>query len=257
MFALEVVGCGILGLLIGSFLNVVIYRVPRQESVVSPPSSCPHCGARIRVRDNIPVVSWVMLRGQCRNCRSPIARRYLFVELLTGALFALVAARVGASWAVPAYLGFTAGLIALSWIDVEHLVLPKRLVYVHLALVFLLLVGATAMTHQWRHLAVGVLCAVGWWTVFFILNLINPQWLGFGDVRFSLVLGLGLGWLSFGHVIFGFFAANLIGLVVSVALITTKKIDRSRRLPYGVFLSAGAQASVLLAGPLLHAWHLS
>ncbi|HQU00563.1 MAG TPA: prepilin peptidase [Acidimicrobiales bacterium] len=257
MFTLLIVGCGVLGLVIGSFLNVVIYRVPRQLSVVSPPSACPHCETRLQARDNIPVVSWLWLRGKCRSCSEPIAKRYPFVELLTGALFSLVAARLGVSWSVPAYLTFTAGLIALSWIDVEHLVLPKALVYVHLAGVFVLLLLATSISHQWRHLVIGVCCALGWWFIFFLLNLINPRWLGFGDVRFSLVLGLGLGWLSAGHVVFGFFAANLIGLIVSVALLMAKKIDRSRRLPYGVFLSAGSLTSIVFAGPLLSALHLS
>ena len=246
-----------LGLAIGSFLNVVIYRVPRQLSVVSPPSACPHCGKRLLSRDNIPVVSWLLLRGKCRSCDAPIATRYPVVELLTGVLFAVVAARLGVSWSVLAFLAFTAGLIALSWIDVEHLVLPKVLVYLHLGVVFLLLLFATAISHQWRHLLIGVLCALSWWVIFFLLNLINPHWLGFGDVRFSLVLGLALGWLSVGHVIFGFFASNLIGLIVSVALLIAKKIDRSRRLPYGVFLSAGSLASILFAGPLLAPLHLS
>lgn len=245
-----------LGLVVGSFLNVVIYRVPRGLSVVSPPSACPNCGARIRTRDNIPVVSWLILRGRCRVCRTSIPKQYPLVEILTGVVFALVTARLGVSWSVPAYLAFAAGLIALSWIDVEHLVLPKKLVYVHLATVFTLLVVASATTHQWRHLLIGVSCALGWSAVFFLLNFINPRWLGFGDVRFSLVLGLALGWLNFRHVIFGFFAANLIGLMISVVLIVAKKIERSKRLPYGVFLSAGSMASLLLAEPLLVALHL-
>ncbi len=257
MFTLLIVGCGVFGLLIGSFLNVVIYRVPRQLSVVSPPSACPRCGNRLLTRDNIPVVSWLFLRGKCRSCAAPIAKRYPLVELLTGVLFSLIAARLGVSWSVPAFLAFTAGLIALSWIDVEHLLLPKRLVYIHLAIVFAMLLIAASITHEWRHLVIAVCCAIGWWLIFFLLNLFNPHWLGFGDVRFSLVLGLGLGWLSVGHVIFGFFAANFIGLIVSGALLIAKKIERSRRLPYGVFLSAGSVASILFAGPLLSPLHLS
>jgi leader peptidase (prepilin peptidase)/N-methyltransferase len=251
VFTLLIVASVVAGLLIGSFLNVVIYRVPRGLSVVSPPSACPRCERPLLFRDNVPVLSWLWLRGRCRFCAEPIATRYPLVELLTGVLFAVVAARLGVSWAVPAYLVFTAGLIALSWIDVEHLTLPKRLVYVHLAVVVVLLAVASGLTHQWRHFLIGTVCAIGWWTVFFLLNLINPRWLGFGDVRFSLVLGFALGWLSLGHVVLGFFAANLIGLVVSLVLMALGKLGRTSRIPYGVFLSAGALASLVFATPLL------
>jgi len=164
--------------------------------------------------------------------------------------------RIGSNWALPAFLAFYAGLIALSFIDVENLVLPRKLVYVHLASVGVLLTVAAAASHEWHQLEVGVLCALGWWLLFFILNLLNPAWLGFGDVRFSLVLGLGLGWLGFDFVVLGFFAANLIGLITALALIAIGKIDRSRRIPYGVFLSVGAIFSVELGSPLLTAMHL-
>ncbi|MDE3223472.1 MAG: prepilin peptidase, partial [Acidobacteriota bacterium] len=178
MFTLLIVVSGVAGLLIGSFLNVVIYRVPLGLSVVSPPSACPRCARQLLFRDNVPVLSWLWLRGSCRFCAEPIAKRYPLVELLTATVFATVAARVGVSWAIPAYLVFAAGLIALSWIDVESLTLPKRLVYVHLALVVVLLALASSVTHHWRHLLVGAICAVGWWTLFFLLNLLNPRWLG-------------------------------------------------------------------------------
>ncbi len=203
------------------------------------------------------MVSWLLLRGKCRFCQAPIARRYPVVELLTGILFVLVSARMGFNWALPAYLAFVAGLIALSWIDVEHLVLPRGLVYWHLALVGALLILATAATHEWRHLVIGIACALGWWLLFFILNLMNPAWLGFGDVRFSLVLGLTLGSLGFGYVVIGFFAANLIGLIVALFLIAVGKIDRSRRIPYGVFLSTGATLSMIFGSPLISAFHLA
>jgi len=253
VFALLVVGCGIFGLLIGSFLNVVIYRVPRNESVISPPSACPYCGTTILRRDNVPVLSWLILRGKCRTCEHAIPVRYPAIESVTGILFAGAALRLHFDWALPAFLFFVAGLIALSWIDVEHLVLPKRLVYAHLAGVGLLLLLAAALTHDWRQLLVSVACSAGWWFLFFILNLINPRWLGFGDVRFALVLGLSLGWLGVGHVILGFFTANLVGAVVGLVLISTGRIERSRRIPYGVFLSTGALVALyfgsLLLGP--------
>ncbi len=118
-----------LGLAIGSFLNVVIYRVPRGLSIVSPRSACPTCGAPIKERDNLPVLSWLLLRGRCRNCRSSISTRYPLVELACAGLFAGTAARFGYSWDLPAFLVLSAGLLALSSIDVEMMLLPRKIVY--------------------------------------------------------------------------------------------------------------------------------
>jgi leader peptidase (prepilin peptidase)/N-methyltransferase len=242
--------CAVLGLAVGSFLNVVIYRVPRNESVVSPRSSCPSCGAAIRGRDNIPVVSWLLLRGHCRDCGAPISAEYPLVELACAALFAGTAARFGHQWDLPAYLVLFAGLLALSIVDVEHLILPKKIVYPLTALVTALLLLAAAETGKWHSFLIGVACALGWFLVFFAMNLISPRVLGFGDVRLSLVLGLSLGWLGFGYVILGFFAANLIGAVVGIALIATKHVERQSRIPYGVFLASGCAVAVF-AGPEL------
>jgi leader peptidase (prepilin peptidase)/N-methyltransferase len=240
----------VLGLAIGSFLNVVIYRIPRGDSVVSPRSSCPQCGAVIREKDNIPVVSWLLLRGRCRDCRALIPVRYPLVEVACAGLFAGTAARFGRQWELPAYLVLFAGLLALSWIDIEWLLLPKKIVYPLTVLVAALLLVAAAATSQWHAYLVGVASAIGWFVVFFVMNLISPRLLGFGDVRLSLVLGISLGWLGIGYVLLGFFAANLIGAVIGLALIATKRINRSDRIPYGVFLALGCALAVF-AGPEL------
>ena len=242
--------CAILGLVVGSFLNVVIYRVPRNESIVSPRSACPACGTPIRERDNIPVVSWLVLRGRCRDCQAPISVRYPLVELACGALFAGTAARFGHQWDLPAYLALFAGLLALSCIDVERMILPKKIVYPLTLLVAALLLLAAAATGNWHGYLVGAICAAGWFIVFFALNYASPKVLGFGDVRLSLVLGLSLGWLGIGYVLLGFFAANVIGAVVGIALIATKHMERQSRIPYGVFLASGCAVAVF-AGPEL------
>ena len=242
--------CALFGLAIGSFLNVVIYRVPRHESVVSPPSACPSCQTPIAARDNIPVLSWVLLRGRCRHCQAPISWQYPAVELATAALFAGTAARFGYAWELPAYLVLFAGLLALSWIDVEKLLLPKAIVWPLLALVAGLLLMASAATGQWHDLWVGAVCAAGWFMVFFAMNFASPRILGFGDVRLAPVLGLSLGWLGVRYVILGFFAANLIGAVIGVALIVAKKVERQQQVPYGVFLAMGTALAVF-AGPEL------
>ena len=117
------------GAAIGSFLNVCIHRLPREQSIVSPPSHCPHCGEPIRWRDNLPLLSYLILRGRCRNCRTPFTPRYFLVELLTATLFLLVVLRYGWQWIVPIYWVLLAGLIAATFIDFEHYIIPNELTY--------------------------------------------------------------------------------------------------------------------------------
>jgi leader peptidase (prepilin peptidase)/N-methyltransferase len=242
--------CALIGLAVGSFLNVVIYRVPRNESVVSPRSACPTCGTQIEDRDNIPVLSWLLLKGHCRTCQSPISARYPLVELATAGLFAGTAARMGFNWELPAFLLLSAGLLALALIDVEHLLLPKKIVYPLLIGVAALLVLAAGTTDQWHKLLVAVISAVAWFGVFFALNFVSPKLLGFGDVRLAPILGLALGWLGVRYVLLGFFGANLIGAVISIGLLATKRISREQQVPYGVFLALGTALAVF-AGPEL------
>jgi leader peptidase (prepilin peptidase) / N-methyltransferase len=250
MLGLLIGFCALLGLVVGSFLNVVIYRVPRGESIVTPRSSCPACGKPIRERDNIPVVSWLVLHGRCRDCQAPISWQYPLVELVCGGVFAATAARFGHHWDLPAFLALFAGLLALSCIDVERMILPKAIVYPLTVVVAALLFLAAAEMGAWHDYVIGVISAAGWFVVFFAMNFASPRLLGFGDVRLSLVLGLSLGWLGVGYVLLGFFAANLIGAVVGIGLIASKRMQRESRIPYGVFLAAGCAVAVF-AGPVL------
>jgi leader peptidase (prepilin peptidase)/N-methyltransferase len=242
--------CALYGLIVGSFLNVVIYRVPRHESIVRPRSKCGSCDMPILGRDNIPALSWLLLKGRCRNCRSPISVRYVLVELTGGLLFAGAADRLGFNWDLPAMLVLLASLLALACIDLEHMLLPKRVVYPSLLMVGGLLVLAAVMTGEWDRLLVAGICAAVWFSVFFIMNFISPRALGFGDVRLAAVLGLGLGWLGWRYVVLGFFSANFIGVVIGMTLIATKRMSRHQQIPYGVFLAMGA-ALAIFAGPEL------
>lgn len=248
MLPILIAGCGLLGLAIGSFLNVVIYRVPIHESIVKPRSACTSCHTAILERDNVPIVSWLLLRGKCRACANPISVRYPLVELTCAGLFAGVAAREGFNWNVPALLIFVAGLLALACIDFEKLILPKSIVYSTLGLLIITLVLDAGTTHQWRRLLIAGLCAAVWFTGFFILNFLEPRYLGFGDVRFALVLGLGLGSLGIRYVILGFFAGNVLGAIIGLVLIAMKKRTKDQPLPYGVYLSLGS-ALAIFAGP--------
>jgi leader peptidase (prepilin peptidase) / N-methyltransferase len=243
--------CTMLGLALGSFLNVVIYRVPRNESIVSPGSACPDCGTPIANRDNVPVLSWLILRGRCRACGRPISARYPIVEATTALLFLGAALRYGYNAALPALLVLLAGLFALACIDLELRLLPRRIVYPLLGMVLALLLAAAIGTGDYRSLWIAAACSVGWFLVFYAINRLDARLLGFGDVRLALVLGLGLGWLGVTAVLLGFFAANLLGAAIGLALIAARKMRRDQPIPYGVFLALGA-ALAIYVHPTLH-----
>jgi leader peptidase (prepilin peptidase)/N-methyltransferase len=242
---------GLYGLVIGSFLNVVIWRVPRHESIVRPPSHCPNCDVKIANRDNIPVVSWLLLRGRCRNCGTAISVRYPLIELLTGVLFAAVGARFWDSWALPAYLVLTASLIALSFIDLEHFILPNRILYPTDVAMIVLLAGASALEHDWGAFGRAAIAGAAAFAVFFTIHFVSPRGMGFGDVRLSFLLGFSLGWLGWGEMIGGLFTGFLYGAVVGVLLIALKVRERKQRIPFGPFLAAGAMTFVLFGEPLV------
>lgn len=243
--------CALLGVAVGSFLNVVIYRVPRSISVVTPRSACPQCGISIRERDNIPIVSWIVLRGRCRNCKQAISVRYPLVELSSGILFALAADRFGFNWDLPAYLAFFAGILALAVIDLEHLKLPKKIVYVTFAFEASFFVLSSIISLSWHDLLIGAICATGWFAIFLFINLVSPRAMGFGDVRLAPALGLALGWLGVWTAFLGFFLANFIGALVGILLIATGKMKRNQQIPYGVFLAIGSVVVIFFGNPVI------
>jgi leader peptidase (prepilin peptidase)/N-methyltransferase len=238
-----VVFAGILGLLIGSFLNVVVWRVPRGESVVRPPSACPQCGKPIRPRDNVPVLSWLLLRGRCRDCGAAISRRYPLVELTTAALFVVMALRFGWDAALPAYLYLTAVGIALALIDIDVHRLPDALTLPSYPVAAVLL--GLASIHEPHALLRAVLGGLAMFAAYFALAFAYPAGMGFGDVKLSGVLGLYTGWLGWdvwtAGLLLGFFAGGLFG----IALIALGKGGRKTKVPYGPFMLMGAFIAVL------------
>lgn len=244
----------IVGLLVGSFLNVVIHRVPAGESVVRPRSRCPACGTEIASRDNMPVVSWLLLRGRCRACRAPISVRYPLVEILTAVLFGAVAARIGTEWSLPAFLVLTATLIALSIIDLETFRLPTPIIYVS-GVVSVLLLGAAAIVEgDTRGIAEAAAGAAIAFSVLLLIHVISPRGMGFGDVRLAALLGLFLGWMELPNVAVGLFLAFLLASVVGVGLMVAGRRGRKDRVPFGPFLAAGTMLAIFLGPSILDAY---
>ena len=238
----------LLGLLIGSFLNVVIWRVPRGESVASPPSHCPGCERPIRPRDNVPVISWLLLRGRCRDCRTAISARYPAVELGTAVMFGVLAWHFGFDWALPAYLYLGAISVALAMIDIDVHRLPNAIVLPSYGVAATLLLLAAALTGEWASLLRAGLGGAALFGVYFLLAFIYPAGMGFGDVKLAGVLGIYLGWLGWGVLLVGGFLGFLLGGVMGAALMAVNKAGRKSKIPFGPFMLAGALIAILVGG---------
>jgi leader peptidase (prepilin peptidase)/N-methyltransferase len=237
-----VVLAGVVGALIGSFLNVVIHRLPRRESLVRPRSRCPHCGTQIAEYDNVPVISWLVLRGRCRHCGERISARYPAVELITALVFAAVVLVRGFDDDLLLELPFVAALIALAGIDYDHKLLPNRIVY-PLAVWGLI---ATLLVDQ-DDLVEHLIAGAGAFLFLFAAVLAYPRGMGMGDVKLAGAMGLYLGV----SVIPAMLIAFLTGSVVGLAIIAREgTVARKKAVPFGIFLAIGGVAGVL-AGPEL------
>ncbi len=235
------------GLCLGSFLNVVAYRLPAGTSLLTPPSACPGCGAAIRPYDNVPVLSWLMLRGHCRSCETSISPRYPLTEAVTGALFAAVVIAHGSSPSVWLDLTFVAALVAIARIDLEQQIIPNRIL-APLAGAALVLT-AIFEPHRLPERLIAATLAGG---VLFLIVLAYPKGMGMGDAKLLAVMGLVLG----RSVAPALLVALITGTLVGVVIMSKRGVARGRRttIPFGPFLALGGVVG-LFAGPaLVHAY---
>jgi leader peptidase (prepilin peptidase)/N-methyltransferase len=221
------------GLLIGSFLNVVVWRVPRGESIVRPPSACPACHALIRPRDNVPVISWLLLRGRCQACGCAISRRYPLVEASTALLFVLVGLRLGVTWALPAFVYLAAVAVALALIDLDTHRLPNAIVLPSYAVIGVLLLLASWGSGDWSAMWRALIGCAAMYAFYFVAMVVYPAGMGFGDVKLAGLLGLCLGWLGWGALVVGWFAAFLLGGAYAVGLLAARKAGRRTGIAFG------------------------
>lgn len=233
----------VLGLLVGSFLNVVVHRLPRGESLLRPRSRCVGCGAQIAAYDNVPVVSWLVLRGSCRHCAAPISARYPLIEALTGAAFAAVAALAGVDPELWLELPFAALMIAVAAIDLEHRIVPNRL----LAPAAVWAVAAWAVVDL-DFLPEALAAGGGAFAFLLLAALAYPAGMGMGDVKLAGVMGLYLG-LS---VIPALLVAFLAGSVVGMAIVVREGRDaRKTGVPFAPFLAFGGLVGLLAGSELI------
>lgn len=249
-----VLAAGAFGLLVGSFLTVVAARLPRGESVVRPRSRCPGCGNPVLARDNVPVVSWVLLRGRCRSCGRRISARYLLIEVATAGLFAGLAAHFGAGAELPAYLYLAALGVVLSAIDLELRKLPDRLTLPAYVVGVVLLGVASLAGDDAGALVRALLAMAAGFGFYFLLAVVYPAGMGFGDVKLAGVLGLFTGWLGWDVWAVGLFAAFLLGGLVSVGLLLAGRANRKSAVPFGPFMVAGSLLAVVVGEPIARAW---
>ncbi|MBZ4665941.1 A24 family peptidase [Mahella sp.] len=230
----------LLGVVIGSFLNVCIYRVPKGLSIAYPPSYCPKCGQRIKPYDLIPIASYIILGGKCRHCKEPISIRYPIVEMLTGAAFVISALVYGYSMQLVYSLVLISSLLVISFVDIDEGIILDA------ALIPIMAVGVIAVAIDpsvaWQFAALGALAGAGTIGAIYILSLIilKKEGMGIGDIKLMAVVGLLLGWQ---RTLLAFFIAIYIGAIAGIIMIALKKKDMASEIPFGPFLSIGTAIS--------------
>ena len=231
----------VFGAAIGSFLNVCIFRLPAKTSLVKPNSRCPHCHHPIRFYDNIPIISFFLLQGRCRDCDTPISWRYPLVELITAVLALLLFIKFGLSLKFLAFFLFTAVLIIITFIDLDHQIIPDILTLPGIPVFFLVAVFLAEV--PWLDALLGVLIGGG---ILFVIALVyelisKREGMGGGDIKLLAMIGGFLGWKS---LIFILLFSSFAGAIVGIAAMIIKKQDMKYAVPFGPFLSAAVIAYI-------------
>ncbi len=245
---------GVFGLAVGSFLNVVIWRLPRRLSVLRPRSQCPACGVPIRAIDNVPVVSWLCLRGSCRHCGAPISARYPLVEVGCAVLFGAAGPRFGWTWELPAYLVFFAALLTVSVIDLDHNHVPNRVLALLCAAAVLLLGLAAVGEGDGRAFGRAVLAGAVAGGGMSVANLLVVRGRGVADVAVSFLAGVYLGWLGWGEVLVGLVMAVLLNAVIGDGRVSRRLRRGAGRIPFGPVLALATVITVLWGEPIVR-WY--
>jgi leader peptidase (prepilin peptidase) / N-methyltransferase len=243
------VGAGVLGAVVGSFLNVVVWRLPRGESLVRPCSRCPHCATPIRPQHNVPVLAWLALRGRCADCRAPIPARYPLTEALTAALYVAVVAATGADADAILGLLLVSALVPIALIDLDHRKIPNMITGPAAIAAI-----AALMTLQPDKLAEHLIAGAAAFAAFFAVAVLVPRGMGMGDVKLAGVLGLFLGAAVAPAILVALVAGSATGIVLSVQ--HGAAVARKMVVPFGPFLALGGVTGVL-AGSQLVAWYVA
>jgi len=241
---------GIYGALISSFLNVVIYRLPRGESIISPPSRCPGCGARVRPWDNIPILSWLLLGGRCRDCKKPISIRYPLVEAAGAALVVLVVHRWGLTPTAAIYAAFSLSMLVITLIDLDHQIIPDAIT-IPGTLLALALVNWTDPT--WLDALIGA--AAGFAVLYGVGEIYHRSTgidgMGGGDIKMAAYMGAMLGWKG---VLLAIFLGALLGSVAGITTMVIGKGHRRTALPFGTFLAPASVITLFFGQALIGAY---
>ncbi len=233
------------GACVGSFLNVVIARLPEGRSVVSPSSSCPHCGHGIRFYDNIPILSYFILLGRCRDCREWISIRYPFIELITALLFAGLFLKFGLSWALPLFAVFTSAMMAIFWIDLDHMIIPDVISLNLLPLGLAASIAGLIPDIDWRDSVLGMIVGAGALYIPAVLyeRVRGVEGLGGGDVKLMALIGSFTGPIG---VIFVLFFSSMTGSAAGIVGMLRRKADSTTPIPFGPFITVAAVVWVFL-----------
>jgi leader peptidase (prepilin peptidase)/N-methyltransferase len=234
-----------LGLVFGSFLTVIVHRVPKGESLVAPRSRCPSCGTRLRNVDNVPVVSWLLLRGRCRSCGARISPVYPLTELATGGLFAAAALTFDRVWVAIMMAPFLGLMVALAVIDIRHRIIPNRIVYPSL-LAFAAYIVVIALVGGGLDLARAVVGMLVYGGGLLLVAMVSPTGMGMGDVKLAALIGLVLGALGLRYVAVAAGGGILLGGVWAIVALIAG-VSRKQAIPFGPFLAAGALVAAFLA----------